>query len=59
LIPSTGEFTIRARHGVRHLLVVGRDEHPVKTFAINMVAGQAQSDLGELDVSDSCPSSAL
>lgn len=52
---ATGEFTIRARFGVRHMLVVGRGNEPVKVFAVNLDAGSADHDLGEFDLSDACP----
>lgn len=49
LAPTTGAFTIRARHGVRHMIVVGKGHNPVKVFA---------ADLGESELSGSCPASA-
>ena len=55
LRPLTGEFTIQARHGVRHMLLVGRQADPVKVFAVNLDAGPADGNLGEFDLSDSCP----
>lgn len=56
LEPSSGDFTIRARHGVRHIFVVGRGKDPVRVFTVNLDAGSdAPVDLGEYDLSDSCP----
>jgi hypothetical protein len=53
--PATGEFTIGARHGVRQLIVVGYGPDPVKVFAVNVEADIARADLGDFDLSDSCP----
>lgn len=55
LEPTTGEFEIRARHGVRHMIVVGKGPDPVKVFAANLIAGSPVADLGEFDLSGSCP----
>lgn len=52
---STGRFTIEARRGVRHLIVVGKGKHPIKAFAANYDGRRAGVDLGEFDVSRWCP----
>lgn len=54
--PASGEFSIRARHRVRHMIIVGKGADPVKVFTADLDAGSnASVDLGEFDLSDSCP----
>lgn len=55
LEPSTGEFRILARHGVRHALLVGSRNSPVKVFAVDLDAGTTDADIGEFDLSGACP----
>lgn len=55
LEPTTGEFTIRTRRGVRHMIVVGKGKDSVKVFAANLIAESPIADMGEFDLSGSCP----
>ena len=52
--PTDGVFHITGSLvGVRHLLIVGKNGRPAKSFATNVTVGAA-NDVGPLDISGSC-----
>jgi hypothetical protein len=53
-VEESGKFSVSARYGARHLIIVGKDADPVKVFTVNLDYSSG-SDLGEFDLSDSCP----
>lgn len=53
-VDATGKFSFSVRYGVRHLMIVGKDADPLKTFAVNLEYS-GDSDLGDFDLTDSCP----
>jgi hypothetical protein len=50
-----GSFSVQVgSSGGRHLMVVGKDRSPVKSFGIDVNAG-GKNETGVLDLSGSCP----
>jgi hypothetical protein len=56
-IRADGSFTLEVQDGHRHVIVVGKDAMPLKVIAVNVVEGPV-ADLGIVDVTGNCPSSA-
>ena len=51
--PADGSFWLAVSDGVRHILVFGRGNKPVKVIAVDVIAGQ-DNDVGTVDVADLC-----
>lgn len=56
--PSTGEFSISSSFsGHRHIFVIGKDKHPIRTFVFNVTVGGIGevNNVGTLNLAGSCP----
>jgi hypothetical protein len=49
-----GRFLLSCFRGERHIVVIGRDKQPIKTFGIDVVAG-GKNDIGVVNLTGLCP----
>lgn len=55
VIRADGSFILAANlRGERHLVVIGRGDHPLVVFGANFLSGGAKTDLGDINLRGAC-----